>query len=300
MRHASLILLTAAVLLTGTAVPVLAATAPAAALVREADRYVDEGFRLLEAGDAGNAETAFRTALSLDAREARALAGLGIASLRRGQERVAAAQFQAAVALPLPDDLAARCYANLGMIRNGQGETETAIRCVLRAVRLYPRATYEALLARIYLGARRLDEARSAAQSAQQRDPADPAVLAVAGRVANAGGRYDEAIALLKRAIQLDQDNSEIFYELGLAYLGADNLGEAERWLIGSTELNERRAGPYDALAHLFLRQHKWAQVVRVMRTKLQVDPQHHTTWPDLRMVEGQLRSGSPTVEPLP
>jgi tetratricopeptide (TPR) repeat protein len=285
-----------ALLLTiGFAAPVLAAPAPPvpAAWASEADRSVADGFDSLEAGRVDEAETAFRTALALDPGQARAQAGLGIASLRRGQLRQAATYFRQAVTQPLPSDLAARCYASLGMISDGQGETEAGIRYVQRALRLHPRVTYLALLARLYLGAGRLEEARQAIRVAQQQDADDPGVLAISGRVANAFGRYGEAITLLKRAIQFDQDNSEIFYELGLACLGSGQLGEAEKWLIGSAELNDHRARTFDALAYVFLRQQKWDQAVRALQAMLQVDPDHRTVWPDLRSVEAQLRSGS-------
>jgi tetratricopeptide (TPR) repeat protein len=163
---------------------------------------------------------------------------------------------------------------------------------VQRALRLQPRAIYQALLARLYLGAQRLDEARDAALAARRQDPDSPGVLAISGRVANAFGRHDEAITLLKQAIQPDQDNSEIYYELGLAYLGAGALTDAEQWLIGSAELNERRARTFDALAHVFMLQHKRDQAIRALQAKLQVDPEHRTVWPDLQAVETEIRSG--------
>jgi tetratricopeptide (TPR) repeat protein len=296
MRKPALLVLSTVVTLATLTPPVVAApVAPVpAAWTREADRHAADGFRRLDAGDAGGAESAFRTAIALDPHQARAHAGLGIAMLRRGQPLAAAGHFQQAVSMPLPEDLAARSYVSLGMISDGQGQTEAAIRYVQRALRLQPRAIYQALLARLYLGAQRLDEARDAALAARRQDPDSPGVLAISGRVANAFGRHDEAITLLKQAIQPDQDNSEIYYELGLAYLGAGALTDAEQWLIGSAELNERRARTFDALAHVFMLQHKRDQAIRALQAKLQVDPEHRTVWPDLQAVESLVRAGGP------
>jgi tetratricopeptide (TPR) repeat protein len=162
---------------------------------------------------------------------------------------------------------------------------------VQRALRLEPKAIYHALLARLLLGAGRLDEARTAIAAGGERDPDDPGILAMAGRIANADRRFDEAVALLGRAVQQDQANHETCYELGLAQLGAGRLDEAFRWLAAAVGLHAGLPRTYDALAYVLHRQGKREETVRVLRAKLQVDPAHRTAWPDLQALEAELKA---------
>jgi tetratricopeptide (TPR) repeat protein len=291
------VLLTALVCLAAITGPAIAAPLPApvaSAWHGEAETHVAEGFAHLAAGRAAAAETAFRTALALEGGWARAHAGLGLALVRRGQQPEAVGHFQTALAQPLSSELAARCYANLGMISADEGLTEDAVRHVQRALRLEPKAIYHALLARLLLGAGRLDEARTAIAAGRERDPDDPGILAMAGRIANADRRFDEAIALLTQALQRDQANHETCYELGLAQLGAGRLDAAVRWLVASVGQHAGQPRTYDTLAYVLHRQGKADAAVRALQAKLQVDPAHRTAWPDLQALEAALRAARP------
>jgi len=94
------------------------------------------GWILLNDGKVGEAELAFREALSLDARSAGGAEGLGLALYRQGQLEPAASAFHDAVTAA-PGD--ADPLANLGAVRVAQGRYREALELLDRALKTDPR-----------------------------------------------------------------------------------------------------------------------------------------------------------------
>jgi spermidine synthase len=136
------------------------------------------GWILLNDGKVGEAELAFREALSLDARSAGAAEGLGLALYRQGQLEPAASAFHDAVTAA-PGD--ADPLANLGAVRVAQGRYREALELLDRALKTDPRH----VSARINRGV----------------------ALARLSRV-------NEAIQEYERVLRLDPDNEDARYNL--------------------------------------------------------------------------------------
>jgi Flp pilus assembly protein TadD len=73
-----------------------------------------------------------------------------------------------------------------------------------------------------------LDEARSVAAKALSTKPADPGILAEAGKVKLATGQIDEAIKLLQSAVAADTTDWKSRSALGLAYDRVGDYAKAE------------------------------------------------------------------------
>lgn len=97
----------------------------------------------------------------------------------------------------------------------------------------------------------RHDEAIAMAKRAQQIDPLSPIITVSVGRALWAGGRRDEALAEVRKAIDLDPGFSQAWFDLGGYYDDLDRPDEAvDAWsraltLIGETEEARRLVETY-------------------------------------------------------
>ena len=204
---------------------------------------------LHQAGKLREAETAYRTRLSMNPRDAAALRGLGIVAGQTGHFSEAAALLQQSASL-LPDD--PQTLNSLGLVLLALGRLDDAITAFRRVTQLEPEfpdahnslgaalkrkgniagaiAAYEqALLLRPDFP----EAANNLAIAVQEQGDVERAVelykRALASRpeypeaISNLGnafrilGRLDESVTTLKRAAVSRPDSAEIHYNLGIA-----------------------------------------------------------------------------------
>ena len=252
-------LLAAALARMGRPVEARAAVKRARALVKADPAVLAElGDVLSELGDLAEARTLFESVLKLDAKNAHALLGLGVAALR--QAKLAEAENRlAAAAHESPDD--ADVHAALAALRQLQGDPAGARREAARSLNLNPEhagafvamalaaaaegnATkasgyYKAALAREAGGARGRAAARAEVGLAHLADRA---------------GRDDEARAALARATGADPNDALAFYVLGEAHYRSGAFAESLVAFVRAGELAPgaafvRRAAGAAALA---------------------------------------------------
>lgn len=214
------------------------------------DRRLMEGWRLLQAGRADEAERAARALAGESAEDADALHLLALACHRqgRGDEAVAtlaravaarpgdteilnnqgcmlmelgrraeaAAALERALALKPGDVMALR---NLGSVLRALGRFAGAARCLQQAVELRPDfADAHVALAQVLLDLGRPAEALSHAQRAVQAQPGLGQAHATLGIVLHELGRPGEAVGALRRALQIDPNDAEARSNLRIVY----------------------------------------------------------------------------------
>ena len=89
-----------------------------------------------------------------------------------------------------------------------------------------------------YFGFRRYDEARRHIVAAFRVSPNDSEVLNTAGAIDRRQGRWEEAIANMKKARQLDPRNLSVIWNLLETYLGLHRYDEAERVIVEALKIS--------------------------------------------------------------
>lgn len=228
----------------------------------DAARLAEQGIRHLEANHFDAAKTAFEKSLKLDPSQYEALSGLGFVHFSSGDFAEARKHLEKAVALQ-PKSFQSRFLLGAALV---QLRDKGAIASLRAAHALNPKhADVRKLLAAQYVESRRYGEAIALlqpavkdassdeeihllliearlssgdsagayelAQRAWARFPKSAQVAAWLGFQLQFAGRYDEAIDLLRKAIDLDASFPVSVQLLGETYLKKENYTEAVVWL---------------------------------------------------------------------
>lgn len=185
------------------------------------EEALEQGNKARDAGQYGQAEQYYRTALRLNNREARAYLGLGNVYLDQMKFDEAVEAYQQAVQLE-PDD--ASGYFGLGSSYVACNCHDKAIPALQKAIQLKPDdPLVHDLLGDAYLGLHRYDEAIQAYQKAIQLKPDFASPYFNLGIALSVLKRYDEYIRVLQKEIQIWPDRYRAYYNLGIVYLELKN-----------------------------------------------------------------------------
>jgi len=163
----------------------------------------------LEAGRFQEAEAAFRKALAANPRYASPYYNLRRLYFETGRYDEADAALEQAVRLGLRDGVGAVARAVEDYQRSGLGER--ALRLARKGRELFPEEPrFAAQTLALAVQLQRCQEGLEEAESATQRFPTDPRVLAFAGLAAACAGDEGKAKAWLARSLELAPDQPEI------------------------------------------------------------------------------------------
>ena len=159
----------------------------------------------------------------------------------------------------------AELRANLGLMYYQAGKDEQAADAFLQALRLKPGLFVpNFFLGLDYLKLRRFDEAIPHLKSAALANPADPEVQRALGQAYAARGKMRLAIAAYSRAVQLDSENGDGWFHLGVAYL--EQVEADARILLA----RHKDSGSLHALvADTFFEQRAFIQAAEAYKTTL-------------------------------
>ena len=210
----------------------------------EADRLIEAGHPLEDAGDFEGALTLYRRAIvaAPDYARAHMNAGNALGKLERWEEALAAQRKAVECA---PDHAAA--HFNLGSLLLARGDLAAAEAELLRASELRPdMAEAAVLLAELYEKVERFDDAEAQFRRALALAPEHAGTLLNFGTFCMRQGRRDEAMALLMRAKQLEPTlgslESVLVFSLNWATdLTAESIAERHRQVGADIA---RSAGP--------------------------------------------------------
>jgi TolB-like protein/Tfp pilus assembly protein PilF len=187
----------------------------------------------------------FETAIGLDPDYAPAYLGLADANLllaQYGHIAVDQALQRAKTAIDrsiaLDDDVGA-AYASLGLMRSQQGDIRGAESALLRAIALDPNDAkayhwYGDIL--IYqLG----DPGTAIAmlRKAQQLDPLSPVIVLTLGEAYSTAGQLAEGLRQFRKVLQIDRNFASAFSMLGIGYLSLDDLDKADYWFEAGAQV---------------------------------------------------------------
>ena len=216
---------------------------------RVALTYVALGSIHEHTGEHDLAVQEFQHALDLDPRNSEALAGLALSYQSEGHYSEAEAAYIKAAALR-PDDWSG--YNSLANFYSQTGRFQEAIEQFRRAVALTPdNAGLYANLGSAYLNSgnpKMVGEAETALKRSIAMSPSFQA-YANLGNLYGVQHRFHESIAASRKALQLNDENYDVWNNLAEGYEWVDDVGRAESARKKALELAERavKQNPQDA-----------------------------------------------------
>jgi tetratricopeptide (TPR) repeat protein len=120
-----------------------------------------------------------------------------------------------------------------------------------------------------------LDGARSTLEGFRASHPVSSSVLLELARNYQQAGRNDDAIALLRTALEKDRDNREALNGLGLALEEAGRFAEAEKAYRRLIELNPNNPYGHYRLSGPLLAQKRYREAQDHLKTALEFDPRN-------------------------
>jgi tetratricopeptide (TPR) repeat protein/peroxiredoxin len=183
--------------------------------------YLSYGAIFFQRGYLDQAEASFQQALSDDPSSAEALYGIGSVYLNQNKNAAAHESFERCVKLPAnyPDTLP-DAWNNLGVIATREGRVAESIPCFLEALRLNPVHLLSLdNLGNAYRSQKRWEDARAVLERALALAPQDAEANYSLGMVFAQGGENAKAYEHLQRALNARPVYPEALNNLGVLYL---------------------------------------------------------------------------------
>jgi tetratricopeptide (TPR) repeat protein len=194
--------------------------------------------------------------------ESRELKHRRVAVLYNAKEYDRAAMLAGEAHRQHPDDL--RFPRLEARARFDAGQHDAAIAQLEEVAAAFPRdhATQFALID-LYHEGRRDPDAERVLRTILDAEPGNPNALNYLGYLlALRGERLDEAIALVRRALEVDPDNGAYLDSLGWAYFQRGDLDQAEKYLMAAVERLPRHAEVLDHVGDLHARRGRWDEAI--------------------------------------
>jgi len=240
---------------------------------RDAPTFLHYGSGLLKAGDAPQAEAAFRQAVSLKPQTAAAHLGLGSALLHQGRAQEAAKAFEEATRLA-PRSIGA--HLGLAQAYQRMGSPSRAIPALERITQIEPRkgiAWYN--LAKLYGEAHQADKGLVAMRRAVELEPNQADFWRDLGQLSRHYGHLQDAETQFQRALSLNDKDPITHYWLGQLYsrMGPDYEARCRKHLEAALAMDANIAEAHFELGQSFQREKKWGAAVASYRRSLDLDP---------------------------
>jgi tetratricopeptide (TPR) repeat protein len=191
--------------------------------------YLSYGALFFQRGYLDQAEASFQQALRDDPQSAEALYGVGSVYLNQNKNAAARETFERVVKLPAnyPDTLP-DTWNNLGVIATREGRIGESVPCFLEALRLSPHHLLSLdNLGNAYRSQKRWDEARAVLERAVEVGPQDPEANYSLGMVFAQTEDNSKAFEYLQRALRARPIYPEALNNLGVLYLVTQRRDQA-------------------------------------------------------------------------
>jgi eukaryotic-like serine/threonine-protein kinase len=251
--------------------------------------YLDANEALARYDKPGNTEKAidlYLAALKSEPNDALAQAGLARAYWRKYEDTSESkwaddANNASSKAMTINANLA-QVQATAGMIHAAQGKFDVGMQELQKAVELDPRsADAHGMLANAYRKQGRTEDARKEFQQAMDLDDENWRWPYLMGAMQIETGDFKGAEESLETALKKASENSRVLYNLGLLYLKEARLGEAQKALQKSVDLDPR-ADPIMALGQVFYRKNDFANAIATYKRATDVAPDQFDSWGNL------------------
>jgi Flp pilus assembly protein TadD len=90
--------------------------------------------------------------------------------------------------------------------------------------------------------------------------------------LADSGKQLDEAIRLVRRALDLEPNNPNYFDSLGWAYYRRGDYDQAEKFIVSAAQQMPRNATVQEHLGDVLAKRNRWADAIAAWTRALQGD----------------------------
>ena len=200
----------------------------------------------------------------------------GMVYFEQGQYKEALIEFKNVVQIA-PDDAQGHYQLALTHLKlGGTTDLQSAFGELTKTVNLDPSIQDAQLkLGEFFLLGQKSDKAREKADIVLASSPQDPKGHLLRGRSLIIDKEYEEGIAELKRSIELDPDNVQIYIDLARAYLGMKDSQLAEQTLQNALTRYPKSTELVVALGDLQLVQNKPKDAENFYRKARDLDPEN-------------------------
>jgi len=281
------------------------ATAPSAAFQdpAEAIKFYNKGLELRDAGKLQAAAESFKKVIEIDPNWPWAHLDLGMIYARLNDFPAAIKAFTKTIEL---DPNFAEAHSNLGFVYFATGANDAAIKSLQEALRLKPDLDpARRMLVAVYERVGRKEDAEKLSKS--ERTPNDPRRYYMRGLDEVRLGNIEEALAALRKAVELDANFTEAhallaeiymrreryteaipafervlasraeddatLYNLGYAYWKANRFEESAEALQRAIKVKPDNAQLYELLSHVYIRAEKYMAAKEALNTLLKLKP---------------------------
>ena len=283
--------------------------------------------------DYAEAVSAYRKATQIDPSRADAFYGLGTILLKQTQYKDAAEALEKAAALgyagkELPFDLgnayeavpdlakaaaayekyislgpldAWTAYQRLGICRTMLGEYDAAIAALLEAEKAQPKdLKVRDALATAYVKAGRLEDAEAVYMAMAEINPAEAKTYCrQAFQMYDGAGRFDRAVAPLKRIIELDPKNETNFYYLGMTYFKFQQFDQAVAAFQQSLAIKPDFPHAWYQIGSSYFNAKKYKEAAEAYKKYAGLAPDDPIGWLNIGVAYNQAKNYEAALEPL-
>lgn len=240
-------------------------------LNRKIQALLQAGLAAQRAGQAAQAEQAYRQVLALDPRQPDALQLWGLLAKSQGHLDQARDLMERSLsAQPRQPNV----LSNLGNLHLAAGHAEQALSCYDRALRLAPQdPQLHFHRAKALDGLDRPADALEALTRAQRLKPDHPPTIALLASLMLRQGAFAEAEAAARLAVALRPDDARSWNNLGLALRRQDRYGEAEPAYRRALALQADMKEVWLNLGNLLVDLDRQAEALAAYRRAIDLDP---------------------------
>ncbi len=239
--------------------------------------YLSYGALFFQRGYLDQAQASFQQALRDDPQSAEALYGIGSVYLNQNKNTAARETFERAVKLRANyPDTVPDTWNNLGVIATREGRIGDAVPCFLEALRLNPRHLLSLdNLGNAYRSQKRWDEARAVLKRALEVAPQDPEANYSLGMVFAQTEENSKAYEYLQRALKARPNYPEAMNNLGVLYLVTQRRDQAVESFQQCIRIAPAFDQAYLNLAHVYALEGARDKARNVLLDLLQQHPDH-------------------------
>jgi tetratricopeptide (TPR) repeat protein len=231
----------------------------------------------LSLGEGQIAKEAYARALQLDPEDPQAHSGMGRAHAALGNLPPAKAELEAALRQVDTDPV---LHYEYGSLLRRIGDSTGALAALRRAVQIDSKDhRFHSRLGALYVERREFDKAEAELRQARIANDRFGETYYYLARALFGLGRLPDAADAMRRAVEIDADNPEYLFHLGLVYEKGQQVQDAVESFKKSIAKDPTNADAYEHMGHNLNVQNRFLEAVKAFSKAAELAPKRAELW---------------------